>query len=91
MSNQFEDNATNALVLILRGKNKARAKLIFDFLYSKYEKTHPQFEDLEEITTRESLNDNTKPDIAAQIQGRTAYEYLVDICLGKIGMQFDTG
>lgn len=56
-----------------------------------YEKTHPQFEDLEEITTRESLNDNTKPDIAAQIQGRTAYEYLVDICLGKIGMQFDTG
>lgn len=34
---------------------------------------------------------NGKPDIAAQIQGRTAYEYLVDICLGKIGMQFDTG
>lgn len=36
----------------------------------------------------ELLIHNGKPDIAAKIQGRTAYEYLVDICLGKVFMQF---
>lgn len=39
----------------------------------------------------ELLIHNGKPDIAAKIKGRTAYEYMVDICLGKVGMQFDTG
>lgn len=34
---------------------------------------------------------NGKPDIATKIQGRTAYEYMADICLGKVGLQFDTG
>lgn len=34
---------------------------------------------------------NGKPDIATKIRGRTAYEYMIDICLGKVGMQFDTG
>lgn len=34
---------------------------------------------------------NGKPDIAAKVKGVTAYEYLADICLGKVGMQFDTG
>lgn len=34
---------------------------------------------------------NGKPDIAVKIQGRTAYEYMIDVCLGKVGMQFDTG
>ena len=39
----------------------------------------------------ELLIHNGKPDIAAKIQGRTAYEYMVDCCLGKVGMQFDSG
>ncbi len=39
----------------------------------------------------ELLLHNGKPDIATKIQGRTAYEYMTDICLGKVGMQFDTG
>lgn len=39
----------------------------------------------------ELLLHNGKPDIAVKIQGRTAYEYMIDICLGKVGMQFDTG
>lgn len=39
----------------------------------------------------ELLLHNGKPDIATKIQGRTAYEYMIDICLGKVGMQFDTG
>lgn len=39
----------------------------------------------------ELLLHNGKPDIATKIQGRTAYEYMVDICLGKVGMQLDTG
>ncbi len=34
---------------------------------------------------------NGKPDIATKISGRTAYEYMIDICLDKVGMQFDTG
>lgn len=39
----------------------------------------------------ELLLHNGKPDIACKIQGRTAYEYMIDICLGKVGMQFDAG
>lgn len=39
----------------------------------------------------EILVHNGKPDVAVKIQGRTAYEYMIDICLGKVGMQFDTG
>ncbi|MCQ2592435.1 MAG: hypothetical protein MJ188_06580 [Treponema sp.] len=39
----------------------------------------------------ELLIHNGKADIAVKIQGRTAYEYMVDICLGKVAMQFDTG
>lgn len=39
----------------------------------------------------ELLIHNGKPDIAVKIQGRTAYEYMIDVCLGKVGMQFDTG
>ncbi len=34
---------------------------------------------------------NGKHDISAKVQGMTAYEYMTDICLGKVGMQFDTG
>ncbi len=34
---------------------------------------------------------NGKADMATKLHGRTAYEYLCDICLGKVGMQFDTG
>lgn len=39
----------------------------------------------------ELLLHNNKAEIACKIQGRSAYEYLVDICLGKLGMQFDSG
>lgn len=39
----------------------------------------------------ELLLHNGKPDIAVKIKGRTAYEYMVDVCLGKLKMQFDTG
>lgn len=45
---------------------------------------------LEECGARLLIH-NGKPDIAAKVQGMTAYEYLVDICMGKVGMQFDTG
>lgn len=34
---------------------------------------------------------NGKPDVMVKIGGRTAYEYLVDICQGRVGMQFDVG
>ena len=39
----------------------------------------------------ELLIHNNKAEIACKIQGRTAYEYLADCCLGKVGMQLDTG
>lgn len=39
----------------------------------------------------ELLVHNGRPDIAVKIHRRTAYEYMIDICLGKVGMQFDTG
>ena len=39
----------------------------------------------------EVLIHNGKPDIAAKVNGKSAYEYLVDICNGKVAMQFDTG
>lgn len=54
------------------------------FLYRK-------IADILEEHNAELLVHNGKPDIAVKIQGRTAYEYLIDICLGKVGMQFDTG
>ncbi len=34
---------------------------------------------------------NGKLDTQVEIDGRTAYEYMVDICMGMVGMQFDTG
>lgn len=54
------------------------------FLYCK-------IADILSVHEAELLIHNGKPDISAKIQGRTAYEYMVDICLGKVGMQFDTG
>lgn len=37
------------------------------------------------------LMHNRKADAETMISGRTAYEYMADICLGKVGMQADTG
>ncbi len=34
---------------------------------------------------------NGKGDIFAKVNGKTAYEYLIECCDGKVGMQFDTG
>lgn len=34
---------------------------------------------------------NRLEDTATKIKGRTAYEYMLDICLGRVGMQLDTG
>lgn len=39
----------------------------------------------------EVLLHNGKPDIAAKIDGKTAYEYMIECCGGKVSMQFDTG
>lgn len=39
----------------------------------------------------ELLIHNGKPDIACKVHGKTAYEYLTDLCEGKVFMQFDTG
>lgn len=70
--NQFEDNATNALVLILRGKNRAKAKLIFDFLIEKWKnKGGIVFDDLDAVETRKSLRDNTTPDIVLKFKNNS--------------------
>lgn len=34
---------------------------------------------------------NGQPDVGVTINGMTAYEYLVECCMGKAGMQFDLG
>lgn len=39
----------------------------------------------------ELLVHNGKPDIVIKVCGTTAYEYIVDVCKGKVGIQFDTG
>ena len=39
----------------------------------------------------ELLLHNERADIAARLRGKTAYEYLLDLCLGKVGAQVDVG
>lgn len=34
---------------------------------------------------------NGKPDLETMIEGTTAYEYMADLCCGKVGLQVDTG
>lgn len=76
--NQFEDNATNALVLILRGNNKAKARLIFDFLVSKCN-PKPKFEDVDYFSTRESTTDQTKPDITIHYKNNKFNDYHIEV------------
>ncbi|GEM_PF-3874338 len=81
MANQFEDNATNALVLILKGRNKTKAKFIFDFLIKKWNKKI-DFENLDEVKTREEFNlkngKTTKPDIVLKFKSNIP-DYKVEV------------
>lgn len=47
-------------------------------------------DELEKYGARILLH-NGKTNTSVMINNRTAYEYMVDICLGKVGMQFDIG
>lgn len=83
MANQFEDNATNALVLILKGRNKTKAKFIFDFLISKSDmREKVSFEDLSDVRTREKFYFNKKkytvPDILLKFKNNLQ-EYKVEV------------
>lgn len=77
MPKQFEDNATKALVYILNGKNKAKAKLIFNFLFSKYEGNKPKFEDLSEVSMCQNLKNNSIPDIVLNF--KNGFDYKVEV------------
>ena len=53
--------------------------------------TYMRLADLLEGTGAKVLLHNEKADIEAKFGGRTAYEYLLDLCLGKVFAQVDAG
>ena len=79
-----ENPGIRHFVVSIKGERTAKALQEAAFKY------RAAAEKLEKCGARILIH-NSADDMAVKVGGRTAYEYFADICLGKVGMQLDTG